>query len=109
MEKIKTEFMFNKYFFIENRVIYEIMWKNIIESDRPQITIWRMRFACWILKAIHTHSEYVMLIAFPLQQWLRKRASMLRHTYIGCLVLVTGLIHYPVGECRNLFHMQGLP
>jgi len=26
-----------------------------------------MRFACWITKVINTHSEYVILIAFPLQ------------------------------------------
>ena len=38
----------------------------------------RMRFEFWITKAIDTHSEYVILITFPLQQWLRERASMLR-------------------------------
>jgi hypothetical protein len=38
----------------------------------------RMRFACWITKATDTHSEYVILIALPRQQWLRERASMLR-------------------------------
>ena len=27
----------------------------------------RMRFACWIPVATNTHSEYVILIAFPLQ------------------------------------------
>jgi len=37
-----------------------------------------MRFAGWIHKATNKHSEYVTLIAFPLQQWLRERASMLR-------------------------------
>jgi len=26
-------------FFSENRAIYEIMWKNVIEFDRPQMTI----------------------------------------------------------------------
>jgi hypothetical protein len=36
----------------------------------------RMRFACWITKATDTHSEYVIVIAFPRQQWLRERASM---------------------------------
>jgi hypothetical protein len=30
----------------------------------------------------HTHSEYVILIAFPLQQWLHECASLLRYTYI---------------------------
>ena len=47
----------------------------------------RMRFACWITKATDTHSEYVILIAFPRQQWLCKRASMLCYTYIACLVI----------------------
>jgi hypothetical protein len=32
---------------------------------------WRMRIACWINKAINTHSEYVILIAFPLEQELQ--------------------------------------
>jgi len=29
------------------------MWKNTVEPDIPQITIWRMRIACWIRKAIN--------------------------------------------------------
>jgi hypothetical protein len=45
----------------------------------------RMRFAWWVTKATDTHSEYVILIAFPRQQWLRERASMLGYTYIACL------------------------
>jgi len=60
------------------------MWKNIIQSDRPQMTIWRMRFACWITKATNTHSEYVILTAFPWQQWLRESAPILRHPYTAC-------------------------
>jgi len=42
-----------------------------------------MRFACWI--ATGTHSEYVIHIAVPLQQWLHERASIVRYTYIGWL------------------------
>ena len=61
------------------------MWKNRVESNRPQMTIRRMRFACWITKATDTQSDYVMPIAFPRQQWLCERASMLRYTYIACL------------------------
>jgi hypothetical protein len=45
--------------------------------------IWRMRFACWITKATDTHSEYVVLIAFPRQQWLRERPSVLRYTLLS--------------------------
>ena len=61
------------------------MWKIIVESDRPQMTMWRMRTARWITKATDTHSEYVVLTAFPLQQWLHERASMLRYTHIASL------------------------
>jgi hypothetical protein len=32
-----------------------------------------MRIACWITKATNTHSRYIILIAFPLQQWLEER------------------------------------
>jgi len=54
----------------ENRAVYEIMLKNIVERGRPQMTVWRMRVECWIPKATKTHSEYVILIACPLQRWL---------------------------------------
>jgi len=54
------------------------MWKNIVEADTPQMTIWRMRIACWIPEATDTHSECVTVIAFPQQEWLHARASALR-------------------------------
>ena len=56
------------FFFFENPAVYEIMWQNIVEPDRPQMTVWDMHVACWIPKATNTHSEYVILIAFPLQK-----------------------------------------
>jgi len=48
--------------------------------------IWRMRIACWVPNATCAHLACVIFIALPLQQWLHERASMLRYTYIGCLV-----------------------
>jgi BarA-like signal transduction histidine kinase len=43
------------FFLLENRAVYEIMWKNIVERDRPQMTISHKRVACWIItKARHT-------------------------------------------------------
>ena len=36
-ENQNMHFIFsNVSFFFENRTVYEIMWKNIVESDRPQ-------------------------------------------------------------------------
>ena len=47
-------------------------------------TICRMRFACLVPKA--TNTEYVIIIVFPLQQWLREHVSMLYYTFIDWLV-----------------------
>jgi hypothetical protein len=46
-----------------------------------------MRIASWISEATNTHSEYVIIIAFLQQQLLHERASILRYTYIACIVL----------------------
>ena len=48
----------------EYRTVSEIKWKNTVQSDRPQMTIWRMRFASWLPEATNTHSLYLILIAF---------------------------------------------
>ena len=73
----------------------------MVTPDRQQMTIWRMRVACWISRVTranahaHAHTpehphtrreKYEILIAFPLQQWFRERASMLRYTYVAYLV-----------------------
>jgi len=52
------------------------------------MTIWRMRIACWMPNATNTLSEYVILLAFPQQQSLHERASVLRYTCIACLVFL---------------------
>ena len=31
------------------------------KSDRPQMTIWCMRIACWIPRVTNTYCEYVMV------------------------------------------------
>jgi hypothetical protein len=66
------------------------VWNNVVKScTAGQATddsiIRRMRFACWINKATDTHSEYVILIAFRRQIWLRERVLTLR-LYVHCLV-----------------------
>jgi len=71
------------------------MWK-IVERGRPQMTMWRMCSACWIPTATNTHSQYVILIAFPLQQWLHEHAKMVRYTYIPCIFFK--YLHYDAGK-----------
>jgi len=48
--------------------------------------IWRMHNARWIPKATNTFSEYVIFIAFLLQQSLHERVSVLRYAYTAGLV-----------------------
>jgi hypothetical protein len=58
--------LFSIFFFFENPSVYEIMWKNIVERSRQQMTIWRMRIACWIPTATNTKADCVILFDFPL-------------------------------------------
>ena len=66
------------------------------EPERPEVTMW-WRVAYWIIKltSAQAHArpraiipptptqKYVILVAFPLQQWLCERSSMLRYAYIA--------------------------
>jgi len=46
---MKTQFSSITFFFL-NRAVYEIKLKNMVQQERPQITIWngveKMRYAC---------------------------------------------------------------
>ena len=37
VQKPKTNILCSATFFFENRAVYEIMWNNIAETDRPQM------------------------------------------------------------------------
>jgi len=78
--------MFNKVFF-SKIVPFVREVENIVELNKQRMTIWCIRLACWIAKATNTHSKCVTRIAFPLQQWLHKRASILCHAYIASILL----------------------
>jgi len=45
VKKIKTHILCSITIF-ENRVVYELMWKDIVQPDRLQMKMWRMRIAC---------------------------------------------------------------
>jgi len=38
VKKTKTQILCSVIFFLVNRAVYEKMWKNAVESDRPQMT-----------------------------------------------------------------------
>ena len=89
-ENQSTHFVFNN-FFHENHAVYEVLWTNVFEPERPHMTTTRrMRFACWITKATNTHTHTqnmynIILTAYPRQQRFLKRASIFPYMYIVCL------------------------
>jgi len=87
-ENLNIHFMFNDSF-PENRAVYEIMWKNMVQPDRPQM---KMQYGTCALHAgylrLQTHTQNIYhLSLFPLEQRLRERAPMLRYTDIHCLII----------------------
>jgi hypothetical protein len=68
------------------------------------MTIWRLRFACWVIRTTNTHSVYVIFIDFLLQQWLSDGASILRHTYISSLVKLYATLQEQNGEALGNDH-----
>ena len=61
--------------------VYEIMWGNIVEPDRPRITIWLMHMARWIPKSRNTDSENWYILLFHCNN------SLIFRSYVHCLSL----------------------
>ena len=74
------------FFFPENRAVYEIVWENMVEPDRPHVTILRMHVACWIIKATNTHS--CSTYCFSMATVVTRTQLTYVYTYIACLVLL---------------------
>ena len=103
VEKIKTHVLCSVAFFRKSHRL----WYNVEKCDgnrgaTDDVTIWRIRVACWESKATSTYAHahahahgYPYARAhrpisnnncFSMATMIRERASMLRDTYIVCLV-----------------------
>jgi hypothetical protein len=104
IENETTHSEFSNILFLENRAVCEVMWKNIVQPGRPRMTIRRMRIACWITNATDTHSEYVMLLAFLLQQRLHEHSPILHYSLRACLIsLCCRFIRIPAQQFLKSF------
>ena len=90
-DKIETQISYSNHppLFLKKLCCLWDTYKNIVQPDRPQMTVWRTRISCWIPKATDIDSECVILINFPRKQWLHERASLLHYTYIAVLFTVS--------------------
>ena len=61
--------MFNNLFFPQIVPFMRLFGKNCGRTGHAadDNVLRRMRIACWVTKSTNTHSEYVILIAFPWQ------------------------------------------
>jgi hypothetical protein len=68
-ETNNVHFLFNNLF--QKFCCYEVMWKNVVEADRPQMKLYNS--ACELhagYQKLQTHLECVRILAFLQQQWL---------------------------------------
>ena len=86
-ENQNTHFIFNNFCFKLFRLRDNV--EKYCRSGQATDGNMRMLNACWIPKATNTQLAYVILIAFPPQQRLHERASMLRYTYTACFVYIS--------------------
>jgi hypothetical protein len=98
VEKIKTHFMFNIFFFVKIVPVYEIMSKygrNRLATDDNIMLVEKMWLDAGQLrqdykqtnKQTNKHAtQYFILTACPLQQSLRACTSVLQYTYIACFL-----------------------
>ena len=79
VEKIKTQLYFQKFFRKSWRICDIVVEYDGFRQNTDNNTIWRVPFACSTTKATYRGSECVIISAFPLQQRLHERASMLHY------------------------------
>ena len=53
----KAHILCSVTFFWKNHAAYDVIWKNIVELERPHLAIWRMRIGYRLTKATHTHTH----------------------------------------------------
>jgi hypothetical protein len=113
VEKIKTHILCSMIFSRKSCRLWDNVKKYSIAGEATDDNkIRRMCAACWITKATNTRWEYVIHIAFPRQQLLSERASVLRCTYFASFVyfIRMALLHlwrFISGTyCRNIARLQ---
>jgi hypothetical protein len=78
VEKIRTHILCSTNLFFRKSYI---LWDSMKETGHDNIIL-RIRFTCCIAKTTDIHSEYVICIAFPQQQWFLETVT---HTNTHCL------------------------
>jgi len=84
LEKFKTHILCTVNFSPENHAVYEVTWKNLVQPDRSQLTLWRMRISCCMLQT-HIHNMQYLLL-FHGKNGDKDAPHCYVYNYIPCLV-----------------------
>jgi len=74
-----------KQLFFFSIMLFLKMWKNKIEPDRTQMTIWRMRIACFIPKTTNTHTNTICNTHCFSTTTMVSRTRLIVTPYVPCL------------------------
>ena len=101
-ENQNTYFMFSNFFPKIKAFMRHAEKYGTAGQATDKNTIWRMHFSCWLTEATDTHSEYVILIDFPRQQYFHERASV---PFIRTLPILFFSVHF-VNLLRDWQHFD---
>jgi hypothetical protein len=97
--KISKDTFFVHCISSENHAVYEILWKIVVEPDRPRMTVWRMRSACWITKT----TDWLTLIIY--NTYCISMAIMVTRTRLNVTFMRTDgrTVRHTHGETNSRF------
>jgi hypothetical protein len=104
-ENENTHFMLRN-FFLENHAVYEIIWKNTVEPERPQMTTYRMRISYWVSLAKNTLGICNINCFFATTMVTRKRLYV--SLYVHCLSFYFSLFSSFLFLCYHPFSFVSL-
>jgi hypothetical protein len=88
VDTIETHNLYSIFVFLKSCLLWDNVEKYCTVGQATDgNTVRHMCIKCWIANATDTRSEYVIVTAFPLQQWLHERAPILRGTYFAFLLI----------------------
>jgi len=87
-------------FFFENRAVWKIMCKNIIEPDWPQMKTWSMSLACWI---VYKYTHRICNNYFFSTATMVARKHLYVTLYVQCLPCSNCLLDSRLGCLLNSF------
>ena len=77
-------------FFSENRAVYKIMWRNLVEPDRPQMTV---KYSANKMRFAYRHTLIIFNTYSFMTVKLIRRTRLKITLYVQCLSYVRSIMN----------------